>query len=257
MAHYEPLKEMVIGVVFEPVQGFKAAHYGLFWKRIRKKFPICQDAPSLPPIGKEGTMSIHFKQTSLPRVWYINQDEDRLLQLQGDRLLVNWRKKESSSNYIGYEKCLEWFFEDWKIFQKWLAAEKLEQVRIKQLELNYTNQIPYEKMEGGLDNFGSIFPVLKFSDWPSSNGLLLPENFACQFKMVSPDIPDSTMLINMATAVRLDDQKPFIQIAFHVTVPVSDVESDVSKSRFDKAHDWIVNAFKGLVSKSAREKLWS
>ncbi|MBF0271622.1 MAG: TIGR04255 family protein [Magnetococcales bacterium] len=255
MSRNAPLKEMVLGVAFDPVKDFKSVHYGLFWNRIREKFPLCQDAPPLAPSGRDGSVSIHLTPVSLPRVWYINQAEDRLLQIQADRFLVNWRKNERSEVYVGYEACLGWFLEDWNLFQQWLVEEGLGEVKLQQLELSYINQVSREEMDREMRRLGDVFPVVRLSDWPVESALPVPENFACQFRIVAPD-RSGEMLIKLATAVRHVDQMPLIQVSFHVTVPIVGTDPDLLKEQFDAAHHWINFAFKKMISDSARETIW-
>ena len=43
------------------------------------------------------------EETETPRLWLMNEEESRLLQLQQDRLVVNWRKLPSDTPYPHYQ----------------------------------------------------------------------------------------------------------------------------------------------------------
>jgi uncharacterized protein (TIGR04255 family) len=42
-----PVNEVVCGITFEKLGGFKAPHFGTFWQRLRDDYPTCQSAPPL------------------------------------------------------------------------------------------------------------------------------------------------------------------------------------------------------------------
>lgn len=252
MPQNKALKEMVIGVVFKPIPEFKAAHYGLFWHRIRDRFPVCMDVPPLPSV-LEGVSS--GEMSFLPRVWYITRDEDRLLQIQPDRFLLNWRKREISDVYVGFEQCQKWFLDDLNGLLEFLINEGLGKIIPKQLELNYINHVSRDDLLGDLRNLSEIFPVLRLSEWSEDGRIPLPEKFSCQFQVVSPDHAGE-MLITLATAIRAEDTMPIIHLSFQVIVPLPENESVSLEPTLNSAHDWIVHVFKGMVPVSALQKYW-
>src|SRR6266480_3040610 len=88
-----PLDEVVIGVQFEPLKEFHAAHLGLYWSRIRSIYPLTEDQPPLAhlvesteprPTPSAGFISIQ-PLPSVPRCWFLDASRNQLIQVQQDR----------------------------------------------------------------------------------------------------------------------------------------------------------------------------
>lgn len=98
-----PLTEVALGVVFEPIDigivGLAELH-----QRWRAEYPRVEEHPALPPLFAPPSptpgLLIEVGQPQL-RLWMIAADEDRLVQVQRDRLVVNWRRT-GSGDYPRY-----------------------------------------------------------------------------------------------------------------------------------------------------------
>lgn len=93
-----PVTEVSIGAVFGSVQGLSQVHVALFWDKIRQDYPNAEDQPPLPldqespnPGGMQFNLSLGAL-LPLRRTVFSHRDSDRLIQLQQDGLIVNWRK---------------------------------------------------------------------------------------------------------------------------------------------------------------------
>ena len=84
-----PINELVVGVYFKPpLIGFRSEHAGLFWNKIRDRFPkASQQAPIASIIDAPDEVF------PLPRYWFIADDESFLIQVQRNALLANWRRQ--------------------------------------------------------------------------------------------------------------------------------------------------------------------
>lgn len=90
-----PVVEVVCGVLFDPPVEFMLPHIGRFSERLGREFPNISEVNSLPPVietFKDRPQNLVFARPPLPRVWFENAAGDQLVQLQRDRLLVNWKK---------------------------------------------------------------------------------------------------------------------------------------------------------------------
>jgi uncharacterized protein (TIGR04255 family) len=98
-----PVAEVALSIQFEPLTGFRVAHFGVFWAQIRDRFPKTQEQPPLPPVVERFGVRVQVPQLQFgvgmvpPRCWFLDQDETELLQLQTDRVILNWRKLERES----------------------------------------------------------------------------------------------------------------------------------------------------------------
>ena len=94
-----PISEVSFGLAFTPLDGFRTSHYGLFWNQIRSDYPETVDQP--PILTQLPSISIQENKFSfpLPRCWYIHRDRKLLIQLQSDRIWLNWRHLTSADDY--------------------------------------------------------------------------------------------------------------------------------------------------------------
>ena len=102
-----PLNEVVAGVQFEPLERFHAAHLGLYWARVRDRYPSTEDQPPLAHMKERERPPQPFTQASLmfqagpivPRCWFLDESKTKLIQIQPDRFLRNWRQIEGTEAY--------------------------------------------------------------------------------------------------------------------------------------------------------------
>src|SRR6266850_6255748 len=92
-----PVTEVVCGVLFKTLDGFRIPHFGLFWERCKTDYPSCQEVAPLMPLierfGEEGTEEIQaFNDLPLPRVWFLNNQDTGIIQLQRDRFYITGRR---------------------------------------------------------------------------------------------------------------------------------------------------------------------
>ncbi|MCU0974274.1 MAG: TIGR04255 family protein, partial [Burkholderiales bacterium] len=84
-----PLIEVVIGVQFERLATLDAAHLGLLWGRFRDRFPKSEQKPPLDSAierlgmrGQVGQARLELLTDVRPRLWFMNESEDELVQVQ-------------------------------------------------------------------------------------------------------------------------------------------------------------------------------
>lgn len=97
-----PVVEVVCGVLFVPPGGFMLPHIGRFSERLGDEFSKITEVNSLPPVietFKDRPQNWVFGPPPLPRVWFENAAGDQVVQLQRDRLLVNWKKTAPEHAY--------------------------------------------------------------------------------------------------------------------------------------------------------------
>lgn len=144
-----PLAEMVLGIQFAGLGGFQALHLGKLHDDFSDRYPeTAQVAPlaptfeffGLPKTGTEVSFGLQFGP-ELPRVWFLTQDKERLIQFQPDRLLLNWRKLKEDSQYPRYEALEDEFREAFNKLCSFLESNKLHPIEINQCEVTYINHI--------------------------------------------------------------------------------------------------------------------
>ena len=100
-----PVIETVLGVQFSPLKPFTTRVFGFYRELVKEQFPHfeIQDPiiPAVEEFGVTRTFPIGVQVVSAPdfRCWYIDESETRLIQLQKDRFIHNWRKV----NFVSYK----------------------------------------------------------------------------------------------------------------------------------------------------------
>jgi uncharacterized protein (TIGR04255 family) len=136
----------------------------LLWQGWRDEYPIVDEVPPLDPaIEREAPgMGATFQITSVPpmmRYWFLSEDQSRLIQLQRDRLILNWRKVPTGpQTYPRYAALREEFVRRIGQLVDFLSVHNLGDLAMTQAELNYINSLPVGQ---GFDGLGQLHRVLR------------------------------------------------------------------------------------------------
>src|SRR5688572_8854820 len=103
-----PLNEVVLGVQFEALKGLRTGHLGLFWSRIRDRYPYSEEHLPVARMVERPELSLTRQPDSevaleslplIPRCWFLDESKLQLVQVQPDRFLRNWRQLEGKEPY--------------------------------------------------------------------------------------------------------------------------------------------------------------
>ena len=104
-----PVVETAIGVEFTQIEQWSVPYYGLFWSRIRQKYPIARSqwipVTEFPPSPVVAPRQV--------RCQFFTQSETELVQLQYDRLFCNWVKSNDTDEYPHYDRLAPSFGRAW------------------------------------------------------------------------------------------------------------------------------------------------
>jgi uncharacterized protein (TIGR04255 family) len=145
-----PLNEVVLGVQFEPAQGYSQVRAGEVWSLFKDHFPIVEEhtplAPTFEAFGRPSApqMQLGFiTGASHDRFWFLTPGKDQLIQFQQDRLLHNWRKVGDERNpYPRFESMIVCFEREIRSLESYFASLSPQALAINQCEISYINQIP-------------------------------------------------------------------------------------------------------------------
>src|SRR5262249_22742105 len=76
-----------------------------------------------------------------PRLWFLNQDGSRVVQIQQDRVVVNWRKINPSDRYPRYQNLRQAMTGALDHLNDFLRAGEGSTLVVDQVELTYVNQL--------------------------------------------------------------------------------------------------------------------
>jgi uncharacterized protein (TIGR04255 family) len=254
-----PIIETAIGVQFSPIEEWTVPLFGLYWNEIRNDFPIVEDQTPLPPhadisSGMPQASSPHLEFVTKPeaRCWFINSEKNRLIQVQQNRFIVNWRKTHNKDNYPHYEQLSPFFKNEWLRYVNFLASQNLNEPPVQYCELTYINHLEQGKEWESMSDIASLFPF--WSGKGSSNFLPTPETLSFDIWFALPE-DRGHLNVQLQPAVRNRDQKQILQLRLvAVGRPrVSSVEG--IQEWFDFGHSWVVQGFVDFTSGSTHE-LW-
>jgi uncharacterized protein (TIGR04255 family) len=250
-AEYErpPITEVILGVGFEPLHTLLAPHLGLLWKKYQAQFPKVEEKPPLMVAGDK----FDFNEVPpLPRVWFSEESGNRLIQVQRDRFLHNWREISSGDKYPRYERIRESVKSRLDEFLAFLEENGLGSPTFKSAEMSYVNHIVFDENISSFDDLGKVFP-----DFARRSADIL-QGFAA-FNWVSVfTLPESLGVLNVAirSAARNSDGTPVIVFELNARGNPEEFSVDRLWDWFDAVHLEILNAFEKLTDEHFQVKVW-
>lgn len=172
-----PVAEVAIALSFEPLLRLRQAHLGSFWQQLRDEYPTVDDRPPvethLEELGVIVPPAFELRLVEAPRTsraWFLSADGTRLIQLQADQLILNWRGE--GEQYPRFEALAASVFERLEQLNSWAENETLGEVVPRQVEITYVNRL-------GPEPLASYFTPL--NDVPPTGGGLAPKPLDASF----------------------------------------------------------------------------
>jgi uncharacterized protein (TIGR04255 family) len=142
-----PVVEVAVGVHFLQLPGLTAvALVRLVDDLWRSRFPRIVEQPAAPPLSAPGRvpMMVFQLQTGIPpmRLWSLTEDETLLIQVQHDRLLLNWRKVKDDDPYPRYKRLRGDFAEVWREFCDYVGDRDYGVLQPSVAEVSFFNRVP-------------------------------------------------------------------------------------------------------------------
>lgn len=178
-----PLVEVAISVQFETPRGFTQAHLGAYWESQREAFPTVHSTQGLPAINESFAGGRSWLPPSLrlalaeepdTRVQMTSADKQWVQQVQADRLVVNWRKRDDAATpYPRFTRTLERFLKCWGDLHHFFKRVNLAAAKPVVWEVVYVNRIPAGPLWRSAGDWPSIFPGLWGKPFASIEGAAL------------------------------------------------------------------------------------
>ncbi len=162
-----PVVEVVIGIQFQPIAGFTSAHYGWFWKEsLESSWFKAVDAQRIldqnEKFGNEQEWVVPSLQLlaadNSDRIQFINSTDDRVIQIQDNRFIYNWRKR--GSGYPRFKELYPDFAEKLSKFREFIGRAGLPPIVPNQWEITYVNQIPKGELWETPQDWHKLLPTL-------------------------------------------------------------------------------------------------
>jgi uncharacterized protein (TIGR04255 family) len=248
-----PVIETVMGVQFPPLSRWLIPHFGLYWQRVRDRFPKIEVRPPIATLLGEEITQIEFAQSPEVRCLFIAEDESELLQVQNDRFLTNWRATPKSFPYPRYQlRIRPFFFEQWEIYKGFLRDENMGEIVPLQCEITYINHIPRGDSWEVAADWSNIFTVCG----TAKGEVHLPAPVQRRFSF-NYDVGGAvgTLFANASRIIRARDGTEAIQFQITVRGRPPSIEKEPLEGWFDAAHAWVVKGFAELTT-NVMHKYW-
>ena len=252
-----PAVETLLGVYFSPLKGWITPYFGLFWHTIRKEYPKVQVQP--PFVSEQGLrLELRSERSTLrlsgeiPVRWlYTHGSERRLIQIQTDCFIQNWRKRDERDSYLHYAQLRPSFEQMWKRFCRFLADVKVEAPIVQECEVTYINHIDRGR---GWTNFGDLSKVV--SGWSGvTSGSFLPTPTFVSLNAAYPMPGNGGRLsVSLQPGIRPDGKETLQLNVSGRCKPTSPTTGDLMKA-LDLARGWVVNGFTDLTTEQMH-KIW-
>lgn len=246
-----PVYEVIVAVYFDPpVVDFKSQHVGLFWERIKERFPVVHQQA---PLGVSGVMSSE-EPFPMPGYWFVAADDVNIVQVQKEAFLFNWRRR-NANRYPGFHDGVKPSFDQvYDEFEEFLMEEVgVAEVPVGLCELTYVDIIERCDYWQGPAQTQGVVPA--FSNPLPNFGNGTESQFDCSF-VYSVD-EDIELFFRIRTLV---DPQQSDQPVLALEMKASNIFGGVQRARtdrwFQKAHDTILEHFISMTNEQVQRDHW-
>jgi len=256
-----PVSEVALAVEFSPLENWRSTHAGLYWSLISNTYPQSETQPPPPSqIEKYGedfwvqpAVRVEFVNPDVSRFWFIADPPTKLIQIQRDRFVINWRQVKGDETYPRYSKEMRPRFErEWNEFKTFVSERKIGTVAVQQCEVTYRNELLQGK---GWNAFSESLAL--FAPWwkDGTDGFLpRPESLSVAGSFRMPG-EHGRLHFSAQHVRRPADQREAVQFQLVARgKPASDSNADIL-NWLDMGHEWVVRGFADLTSEQAHQ-LW-
>ncbi len=258
-----PVIEVVLGIQFERIIELRTVHAGYLWDVFRNDFPHVQEHPPLNPTfetfgTKPAAGGVRFELTSgplpFPRLWFLNDAETQLIQIQPDRFLHNWRKVQEGDIYPRYENIKAHYLEELAALERFVRDRQLGDLRPNQCEVTYVNHVLSAEGENLCAEPETVFRFLQREFAPQLFGRPEDASFQVRFVLSSDDKrPTGRLLVN-AHPAHSSDGKPMIALTLTARGNPSAPTLDAVSEFLDFGRDKIVRGFAELTTETMHRR---
>lgn len=233
-----PVVEVVIGAQFKDSVFNNKAIFD-YYSQIKDTYPNIQENQILPAIvEKNNAPNIQRLIAGFnSRKLFINNNDSRLIQIQANKLLFNWRKTQDE-DYPHFNSVIKEFR---GIYNNLNRLHNIEN-KLDQLEITYVDHFLLEEFQKEDYNPSSILNILNIED-PM-------KNIECSITFPIKEL-SSNLNFTLRSATRNIDNKKLIVME----TTCRGFNSNISIfSWYDQAHKEVANLFLKFTTNSAKKK---
>ena len=255
-----PVDEVVLSVLFKPLNRFLAPHLGIIWQEFKKDgFVRIIERPPVQPtieVFPNQDNEIEFEVGSVPaftRIWLIHETENQILQVQRDRFTFNWRRTNTDRKYPGFSTIFEKFEGFYNCFSETIKNLRVGSVTPLQYELTYIDQLIKGNGWNTFDDIGQIYnlftsPEQANSFWSNAESVVFRTSFLIQ------DL-HSRLHFAIGNGIKMPEQQPTLQTDFTMRGFPKNTRYPI-EMWFKSAHDHIREKFTSIFTEDIQIRVW-
>lgn len=254
-----PLIEVALTAQFEALEGLGSAEMGRLWgAAYRADFPKAEEHPPVDHVVELRRPALSQRPRFIvettpmpPRMFFVNEPGNQLIQLQRDRLSYNWRKRGNAYDYPHYQSTREAFSERFSQLAQFVSEEKLGEIAIDQCELTYVNHVVYRPDEARSAHrfVGELVQPWKASYGSLAGAELEDVSFVARHVLRDADGEFAgRLIVSVEPRFRVSDKAPLykVQLTARGKPPGTDLQAALAF--LDDSHARLRSAFSELMS---------
>ncbi|SBT91422.1 TIGR04255 family protein [Streptomyces sp. DI166] len=251
-----PVVEVACGVKFRKVPELSGIRLAPLYDMWKSELPQIEEQPTLPsvesgPAGSSPKIRVDFPSLRETRYWFHGENGNDLVQLQPDRLIVNWRSCGVGDTYPRFAYVLNHFSRRVADVSRFVEESFRSKLEILHVELSYINTL--RAGESGQWDLEDIFHT-----WPdfATHHLGRPANSQIVF-----DFPiestrtgrDFFLRVSIEPGV-VGDETPGAFLTMTTQGKPSSTSVDGALDALKEAHDHLVRSFAEITTQTAHER---
>ena len=246
-----PVAEVALAIHFAEDSPRTTAQIGALWsKLLRDRYPLSQDQPLAPPQLEDFTnstdgapmfASLFIGSPVGSRSWFLTEDQTNLVQVQKDRIVLNWRRMEQDA-YPRYPALREELVRILGLLATEGSDFNFWPLVPTQVEVTYINQVSHEFLGRPILN------SVRF-EWPEWFGVVGAPQLQQVFASSSIDGCPSRLYVSLGVG-----NAGKLQLDLTCRSQVRAGELDQALALLDDAHDRIVHGFQEVISDEMRKE---
>ncbi len=245
-----PVVEVALAVYFEPWLALSTVQLGLLGHRLQARLPVVTEQAPTPPLADvlPGEPAPQVREFPLfpPRMWFASEDQTALVQLQFDRMVFNWRRRDGAEEYPHYATVFERFWVEFSELRAALEGLGIQPPGVETCELTYVNHVV---AGAGWAEHGELDHLFTFVGGLDVLPTVEDADLRLRFLIPGPEgRPVGRLHFRAQAAARASDGAKLYAVTLTArTRPGAQGDGDV-RSAFDAAHAFALGTFVALTT---------
>ena len=236
-----------------------------FWPRIRDDFPQIERQSAIvrieerfevPPVPSMPSFPFQVGTGAPPqRYWFVSQNSTRLVQVQSDRFLFNWRRVRPDDAYPRFRTLLPDFERVFALFLDAMPASRRSAVTADLCEVGYINHIGASAEEDPRHHL-PLYRIVQFVTEPDTDALRPIEDMQFQVRSLirgEDNVPTGRIYVSAVPGYRTADQMPIYVLELTVRGRPAGSELGDLLEFYTQGRERVVTTFDSITTNEMHE----